>query len=121
MFLLQNVARPENIWIQKVVSVAHAVMASINRMKVHSHACCAVWVKQRDQARQPHAKNVVTSAHLVNNWAPMAAASHAHEAHTVRKAFNLHAPLAHWVAPHQKLAPRPLRSAHCPSVCPAHT
>lgn len=118
--IVKNVAHPANIWILKVVCVAHAVMDSINRTKVHSHAYCADSVKRRVQLRQHHVKNVATNALRDNNWVAIHDVNHAQEAHTVLKAFNQHAPHVHSVVQHQKWALHRSKSVRCQCANRAH-
>lgn len=115
--LLQNVVRLENISILKAACVDHAVTVSINQMKVPSPAYCAVLDKQHVQLKLHHAKNVAMNAHPVNNWAQMAVANHAHEAHTDLKVFSQLVLVVHWDVPHQRSALRRLRSARCQCAC----
>lgn len=118
--IAKNAVHQASIWIQKAACVAHAVTDSTNRMRDHSHACCAVSARQRVLPKQPLAKSVATNVHLANNWAAIHVANLAQEAHIVLKAFNQHAPHVRWVEPHQKWVLHRSKSARCQCVNRVH-
>jgi hypothetical protein len=119
--IAKNVVHLANISIPKLVFVDRVAMDSSNRTKAHSHAKFVDWDKRRDQQKQNHVRNVVTSVHRECNWALMENANHVRVELTEHKEFNQLVRHAHWDAQHQKLARRQSKNAHCQFAHPEHT
>lgn len=116
LILSQNVVLLVNILILRAVCADHAVMDSINQMRVRSPVYYAVLDRQHDQPKLHHVKNAAMNAHPANNWAQMDDANLVHEAHTDLKVFNQPAPVVHWAVPHQRSEHHPWKNARCQSV-----
>lgn len=105
---------------RKVVFAVRVVMVSINPKKAHSHASCAVLVKQHGQLKQHPMMNVVMNVQTANSWEAMVTVNHVHVDRIDHRAFNPHVHHVRWVEPLRRLVHLQLKSAHYRYASPAH-